>query len=212
MTTPVPASPPSPSIAQRPREAELIRAATRLFRERGFHATSMQDLGEALGMNRGSLYHYISSKDDLLWTITSGAFDMLEQRVLPVLGGERPPVERLTSAIHEHLRVAADHEDEFTLMHIELRALNAERRAEMLERRHAYEAAWRRTIEDGIAGGALRPCDVRMAGITILSLCNWFTQWYRADGPLGVDEVADTFARHLLTGLGATVRGPEDAR
>ena len=55
-------------MTTRPREAELYRAATRLFRERGFHATSMQDIAEALGMNRGSLYHYITSKDDLLWT------------------------------------------------------------------------------------------------------------------------------------------------
>ena len=56
MTTPIPA---------RPREAELLAAATRLFRQRGYHATSMQDLGEALGMNRGSLYHYINGKDEL---------------------------------------------------------------------------------------------------------------------------------------------------
>ena len=61
--------------AVRPREAQLRREATRLFRERGFHATSMQDLAEALGMNRGSLYHYIESKDDLLWWIVSGTLD-----------------------------------------------------------------------------------------------------------------------------------------
>ena len=74
MTTQVPA---------RPREAELHATATRLFRQRGYHATSMQDLGEALGMNRGSLYHYISGKDELLWAILNRALDLLEARVLP---------------------------------------------------------------------------------------------------------------------------------
>ena len=200
MAAPTPAPPP---VAQRPREAELIRTATRLFRQRGFHATSMQDLGEALGMNRGSLYHYIASKDELLWRITTGAFELLERRVLPALEGDGSPLERLTRAVHAHLRVAADHEDEFTLMHIELRALDAERRGEMLHRRHAYESAWRRAIADGIAAGELRDCDVRMAGIGILSLCNWFTQWYRPDGPMTVDEVADAFVSLFLTGLGS---------
>src|SRR5450756_1291013 len=77
------------AVAARPRERELLATATRLFRQRGFHAASMQDLGEALGMNRGNLYHYIASKDDLLWTILTGALDLLEARVESVLTDER---------------------------------------------------------------------------------------------------------------------------
>lgn len=192
MTTPLPA---------RPREAELHAAATRLFRQRGYHATSMQDLGEALGMNRGSLYHYISGKDELLWAILNRALDLLEARVLPVLETDAPPIERLTDAIREHLRVAADHADELSLIQIELRALGAERQREIIARRDAYEAPWRAAIQAGIDDGSLRPFDVRLAGIGILSACNWFTQWYRPDGPLGVDEVADAFGQLFLGGL-----------
>ncbi len=70
----------------RPRETELWAAATRLFRQRGYHATSMQDLAEALGMNRGCLYHYIDSKDDLLWSILDRTFDLLEEQVVGLLG------------------------------------------------------------------------------------------------------------------------------
>ncbi|MGH2429736.1 MAG: TetR/AcrR family transcriptional regulator [Candidatus Limnocylindria bacterium] len=196
-------------IATRPREAELLQAATRLFRQRGFHATSMQDLGEALGMNRGSLYHYIASKDDLLWTILSGALDLLERRVEPILDGDAPPVDRLRAAIHEHLRVAADHADELSLIQIELRSLSPERRAEMIARRDAYEARWRATINDGIECGELRPFDVRLAGIGVLSACNWFTQWYRPSGELSVDEIADGFVSLFLGGLARPQREPE---
>jgi AcrR family transcriptional regulator len=192
MTMPLPA---------RPREAELHAAATRLFRQRGFHATSMQDLGEALGMNRGSLYHYISAKDELLWTILTRAFDLLEERVLPILESELPAVDRLTGAIREHLRVAADHADELSLIQIEWRALDRSRQAEMIRRRDAYEARWRAALEAGIADGSLRAFDVRLAGIGILSACNWFTQWYRPGGPSSVDEVADAFAELFLGGL-----------
>ncbi|HUG47141.1 MAG TPA: TetR/AcrR family transcriptional regulator [Candidatus Limnocylindria bacterium] len=188
------------TVVERAREADLLVAATRLFRQRGFHATSMQELGEALGMNRGSLYHYIASKDDLLWSILNRAFDLLDARVLPLLDADEPPLPRLAAGIREHLRVAADHADELSLIQIELRSLPLERRAMMIERRDAYEARWRSVIEQAIADGALRPVDVRLTGIGILSICNWFTQWYRPDGPQGVDEIAAIFTDLLLAG------------
>jgi AcrR family transcriptional regulator len=161
----------------------------------------MQDLGQALAMNRGSLYHYIAAKDDLLWAILTRAFDVLEARVMPILQSNAPPLDRLRGAIHEHLRVAADHADELSLIQIELRSLAPERRAEMIARRDAYEALWRDAIEAGIRDGSLRPFDVRLAGIGILSACNWFTQWYRPDGALAVDEVAERFCDLFLSGL-----------
>jgi AcrR family transcriptional regulator len=191
------------AVAVRARETDLLHAATRLFRERGFHATSMQDLAEALGMNRGSLYHYINGKDELLWAILNRALDVLEVRVLPILEADAPAVERLADAIREHLRVASDHADELSLIQIELRALDRDRQRDIIARRNAYENRWRSAIEAGIADGSLRQFDVRLAGIGILSACNWFTQWYRPDGRLGVDEIADAFAELFLGGLRA---------
>ncbi len=186
---------------QRPREVDLLAAATTLFRARGFHATSMQDLGEALGMNRGSLYHYIASKDDLLWMVLTRAFDLLERRVGPVMESDAPPPERLRLAIREHLRVAADHADELSLIQIELRSLSPVRRGEMIARRDSYEARWRAAIAEGVADGSFRPVDVRLAGIGILSVNNWFTQWFRPDGPLDVDTVAGQLCDLFLDGL-----------
>ena len=197
-TDAMPATPPA-----RPREAELHAIATRLFRERGYHATSMQDLGEALGMNRGSLYHYINGKDELLWAILNRALDLLEARVLPVLEADAPPVDRLTAAIREHLHVAAEHADELSLIQIELRALAPERRRQIIDRRNAYETRWRTAIDAGIADGSLRAFDVSLAGIGILSACNWFTQWYRPDGRLSVDQIADAFGELFLRGMRA---------
>ena len=184
--------------ATRPREAELLRVATGLFRERGFHATSMQDLAEALGMNRGSLYHYIESKDDLLWWIVSGALERLRAQVEPVLNGRGTAVERLRRAIAAHLAFAADHGDELALVQIELRSLSPSRRTELIERRDAYEHEWRATLQAAFEAGSLRPTDVRLTGIAILSACNWFTQWYRPDGPLTVEQIAASFADLFL--------------
>jgi hypothetical protein len=124
-----------------------------------------------------------------------------------VLDGDGRPVERLERAIHEHLRVAADHADELSLIQIELRSLSPDRRADLIERRDAYEALWRRAIADGIADGDLRTVDVRLAGIGILSACNWFTQWYRPGGELTVDEIAEAFVGLFLGGLDQRANG-----
>jgi len=188
----------------RPREAALHEAATRLFRQRGFHATSMQDLAEDLGMNRGSLYHYIEAKDDLLWAIVNGAMERLDGAVRPILEGPEPIPERLTRAIAAHLAFAAEHGDELALIQIELRALAPDRREMLVGQRDAYEAAWREAIRQGVGDGSIRPVDVRLASIAILSVCNWFTQWYRPDGPLDVPAIGHEFAGLFLDGL----RGP----
>ena len=190
----------------RPREAALHEAATRLFRQRGFHATSMQDLAEDLGMNRGSLYHYIEAKDDLLWAIISGAMERLDGAVRPILEGPDPIPERLTRAIAAHLAFASQHGDQLALIQIELRALAPDRRTLLVEQRDAYEAAWREALLQGVADGSIRPLDVRLASIAILSVCNWFTQWYRPDGPLEVPAIGREFAGLFLDGLRESAR------
>lgn len=201
----------------RPREVELQRVATELFRQRGFHATSMQHLAEALGLNRGSLYHYIAAKDDLLWTIVSDALDRLDEHVRLELDGEGRGETRVRRGIAAHLHFAASNRDELSLLQIELRSLPPARRRAIVERRDAYEARWRRAIADGIADGSFRPLDVRLAGFIILSTCNWFTQWYRPDGSLTVEQIAGTLSDLLVEGLRAlpppeTAFPEEDAR
>ena len=190
----------------RPREAALHEAATRLFRQRGFHATSMQDLAEDLGMNLGSLYHYIEAKDDLLWAIVNGAMERLDGAVRPILEGPDPIPERLERAIAAHLAFAAGRGDELALVQIELRALTRDRRAMLVGQRDAYEAAWREAIRQGVADGSIRPVDVPLATIAILSVGNWFTQWYRPDGPLDVPAIGREFASLFLDGLRGSSR------
>ena len=84
-------------------------------------------------------------------------------------------------------------------MQIELRSLAPDRRADLIERRDAYEHQWRATLEAAFEEGSLRPTDVRLTVIAILSACNWFTQWYRPDGSLTVDQIAASFADLFLS-------------
>lgn len=187
--------------AIRPRHEELLAAAVRLFRDRGYHATSMQELADALGVQRGSLYHYIEAKEDLLWEIMERTLGRLFAAVEPVARSDRTPPGRLAAAIAAHLAVAAELRDELTIFHVELKSLSADRRQRMAQSRDRYEALFRDLIGDGVHSDAFRQVDPKTTTLAILGACNWFTQWFRPDGPVPHTAFAAAFADLFLVGL-----------
>ena len=196
----------------RPKHKELLNAAVRLFRQRGYHATSMQDLAEAVGIQRGSLYHYIDGKEDLLWEIMDRTMTQLFGAVEPAARSAAPAGERLTRAVAAHLKVAAALPDELTILHVELKSLSPERRRRMLELRDRYEALFRGIVHDGVARGEFRRINLKAAVLAVLGACNWFTQWFRASGQLSHEAFAAAFADLFLTGLREPVDGHTKAR
>lgn len=185
----------------RPKHEELLAAAVRLFRERGYHATSMQDLAEAVGVQRGSLYHYIEAKEDLLWEIMAHAMATLREGVGPAMQAALPASTRLRTAVAAHLRTAARIRDELTILHVELKSLSRRRREAMVAMRDEYERIFRALVRDGVAAGEFRPVDEKAAVFAMLGACNWFTQWYNPAGSAGYESFADTFTGLFLDGL-----------
>ena len=185
----------------RPRHEELLAAAVRLFRERGYHATSMQDLAEAVGVQRGSLYHYIAAKEDLLWEIMTHAMATLREGTSPALQTHLPASIRLGRAVSAHLRVASRIRDELTILHVELKSLSRRRRDAVVALRDEYERIFRGLIRDGIAAGEFRAVDEKAAVFAMLGACNWFTQWYNPAGAAGHEAFAETFTGLFLDGL-----------
>jgi len=185
----------------RPKHEELLAAAVRLFRERGYHATSMQDLAEAVGVQRGSLYHYIEAKEDLLWEIMERAMETLREGVEGVSRTRLPASTRVRDAISAHLTAAAQMRDELTILHVELKSLSPRRRQAMVTMRDGYERIFRTLVREGIAAGEFRDVDQKAAVFAILGACNWFTQWFDPGGPAGHAGFAATFSSVFLDGL-----------
>ena len=185
----------------RPRHEELLAAAVRLFRRKGYHDTSMQDLAEAVGVQRGSLYHYIEAKEDLLWEIMDRAMRRLLDAVEPVAASSAPASEKLRRAVEAHLSVAAAHRDELTVLHVELKSLSPARRQRMLALRDRYEGLFRAIVAEGVQRGEFRPLDPKTVGLALLGACNWFTTWFRPEGPLSFQDFARAFADLFLLGL-----------
>jgi len=192
------------STALRPtRKEQILEEAARLFGRRGYHATSMRDIGEATGMLAGSLYAHISSKEDLLFEIVLQAANQFLDRLESLRPLDLSPEERLRRAMRAHVGVVADNLDEAWVFHHEWKALTGERRDEVRRLRRRYEQLWDEIVRD-LPGAA----DPRFARLLVLSAANWTYTWYRPEGPLSPDEVADRFSDLLLAGLGTKEGSP----
>lgn len=189
----------------RERRREILRAAARLFREQGLAATGMREIAAAAGMAVGNLYYYFRDKGELLAFCQEDALDGLlalagEVRALPDSAGRK--LHRLMVG-----HVALLHESTpGSIAHLEVSDLPAEARARVLARRDAYEGVYRELLREGIAGGAFRPLDVRVASATILGALNWTAQWYRPGGGKDPRRLGEEMADQLLRGV--TSGGP----
>ena len=187
-----------------PRREELIQAAARLFSERGYHGTSMQHLADALGLQRGSLYAHIGSKEDLLLDVVEDGARRFLERGEAAASMEALAAVRLRAFLAGHIETAVEHLDSVTVFLNEWRFLSPELRAVVQEKRDRYESMIRGIIDDGIAAGEFRPdVEVRLAARLVLSAGNWMYAWYRPGGELGPTAIAQRFADLLVKGLEA---------
>lgn len=187
-----------------PRRAELVAVAARLFSERGYHGTSMQDLGNELGLQRGSLYAHIGSKEELLLDVVDDGADRFLQRGQDALHQEGTGADRLRALLIGHVETATQHLEASTVFLNEWRYLSPELRDHVQAKRDRYEAMVRDIIEAGIAAGEFRPdADVRFAATLVLSAGNWTYTWYRPGGDLTPTEIGERFAELVTKGLEA---------
>src|ERR1043165_3391183 len=159
------------------RRTELTRQAARLFAEKGYHGTSIGDLAAALGLQKGSLYSHIESKQDLLYEIVRDGVDAFTA-ALDAVPDELPAVEKIRLALRAHLRVVSEQLDVATVWLREWRYLEDERRAWFLEERRRYEERIRALFREGRELSELRTdLDEAAAALLFLSAANWAYTW-----------------------------------
>jgi AcrR family transcriptional regulator len=181
------------------RRNELTRQAARLFAEKGYHGTSIGEIADALGVQKGSLYAHIRSKQDLLYeTMLEGARAF--HAGLDAIPDDLPPTEKIRLALRSHLRVVADQLDVATVFVQEWRYLEGERRDEILAERRRYEERVRALFREGRDLGGLRTdLDDATAALLALSAANWAYTWLKPGRD--TDELADRFYALLVDGI-----------
>src|ERR671936_153213 len=181
------------------RRQELTREAARLFAEKGYHGTSIGELAEAMGVQKGSLYAHIQSKQDLLYeTMREGAAAF--HAALDAIPDELGATEKIRLALRAHLRVVAEQLDVATVFVREWRYLEGERREEILAERRRYEERFRALFREGRELGELRTdLDDATAALLALSAANWAYTWLQPGRD--TDDLADRFYALLLDGI-----------
>lgn len=193
---------PSPHVRakRRRRRAEILHSALRAFRARGYHATTLEDIANQLGIRSAALYHYFPDKEAILYACHREGLAEVERILAEARERYATAPERLAHAIREHVRVMTD-TLEGSALALEVSALAPRHRAEVIAERDRYERGLREIVAEGVQSGEFRPLDPKLAAFALLGAINWVARWYRPDGPVRAPELGAQFADHLVNGL-----------
>lgn len=183
------------------RRDQILVAAEGLFARHGFPTTSVRDIADALGIQAGSLYAHIETKEDLLWEIVNAAADRFFAAAEPIAASDLLPIEKLRRVMAAHVGVITDSTASASVYSTQWRHLTEPRRNAFAARRDAYEEIVRRLVHDCIREGTFADVDEKFATLLILSSMNWIYQWYRPDGPMAPEEIAAKLTDMLFRGL-----------
>ncbi|HET6636756.1 MAG TPA: TetR/AcrR family transcriptional regulator [Streptomyces sp.] len=187
---------------QQPVPQRLLAAATRLFAERGYDRTSVQDIVEAAGVTKGALYHYFGSKDDLLHEIYGRLLRLQQERLDACAGAEAPVEQRLHDAAADVVVTTIENLDDAMIFFRSMHSLSPEKQKQVRTERRRYHERFRALVEEGQRSGvfsAETPADLVVD--YHFGSVHHLGSWYRPDGPLAPREVADHLAGLLLRAL-----------
>ena len=192
---------------------EILRTAARLFQQKGYDATSMNDVAAALKLSKGGLYHHFQSKDEILFEIMNHAMEITQERVLNPVSGIPDPEERLRALIRLHIEVVLSPRDrEITVMLHENHPLPPALRKRINGRKKDYihfleklmaevqEKASLKTHRETAsrAAGRVSP---RAAAFALLGMINWIYQWYKPEGELQAQNLIPQFTELIFGGI-----------
>jgi len=183
------------------KDAQIFAEAVRIFGEKGYHATSMQNIADAVGLQKGSLYHYISSKEELLFKIFERSTGALTRELETIIGSSDSPNEKLERAIQAHLTALCEQLDIYTVYLSERRVLSGRTHARVRTEGERHARLLEQIIKEGIAAKDFRAVDSKMVAHAILGMCNWLYQWYSPQGRLKPHEIAEIFSDLVVGGL-----------
>src|SRR5260370_11385817 len=192
---------------------EIIAAAARVFRTKGYHAATVQDIADEVGILKGSLYHHLASKEDLLYHIVEEPLAGMYQTMGEIVATDLPAPEKLRRAILAHVE-AFDRHYPHLFVYLREREEMKRRFRELIKLSpKQYERFWQQILREGIKSGEFRAdLDVQVVSYGLLGMLNWLYPRYRPTGRLSVRAGAEQFTSLALSGLAAPASERRPAR
>ena len=195
----------SPIRSKGDRAGHIYRVAAEIMCRKGYEATSMNDIADAVGLTKAGIYHYIRGKEELLFAIMSYAMDMVDQDVIAPAQEIADAEGRLRTIVERHARRILEVGGAVTILLEEMYALTPAHRRNIRNRKRAYFNLIGQTLAQLAAEGKLRSVDPTVATFNLLGMITFLSRWYRRDGRLKAEQVlTDTceFAMNALMGTG----------
>lgn len=191
--------------ARRNREADVIEAAISVFYAKGYPASTIQDVADAVGMLKGSLYHYIATKEDLLYKVLRGSHEEAQAIMTKVSALDSAPLDRLRTYLTLIHLWYLEHPERVSVYFTQQQYLTGDSYAEMRMQNREFEHFLRGLLAEAKRTGALaEDVDPKLATFFILGALNSLPNWYQPGGPLSREQIAEEFAvmatRMLLPG------------
>jgi AcrR family transcriptional regulator len=188
----------------------IVKAAGRLFREKGYEGTSVRDLADAVGLQSGSLFFHFRSKEEILLSLLEGGLRRAVAILDRHLAAAVSPREKLSAILHGHLQAILDEErDAFYVVLRDWRTLSPYSRKKVIALRDEYENRIALSLNE-LAHSGLIPGNTRLFRLFLLGALNWTVQWYRPDGDLTIGELADSFLELMVPKQSRKIRGQRE--
>jgi TetR/AcrR family transcriptional regulator, cholesterol catabolism regulator len=191
------------------RRDQIFSEGARVFAEKGYGRTSLQEVADALGVTRPALYYYYRSKEDLLFEITSFVMDRVMADLREVAESGRTPLEKLRGLIGRYVRFFASHPHELTIMSTEVDSLGPQRREVILARQREYLRLVRSIVRDLLGEHPGTTLDETSVAFALLGGMNWIFKWYDPGGRVTPEKLADDFTQLFSFGLQGPPPGEE---
>jgi TetR/AcrR family transcriptional regulator, cholesterol catabolism regulator len=197
----------SPGGKPQRRREELIDAAVRVFANKGYEATSTQEIAEELGVLKGSIYYYIDSKEDLLFSVVQSVHDDMGRNLDRAKARTGAVEERIRGYFEDLLRLTIDRLDYSTVFYNDFRRLSEEHQSIVIKRRDEYERYLVDLLREGQRSGAVRDdVDSKLMALSTLTMATLIYRWYKPGGSFTPDEVVEGYSRVVMSGLGCVAQ------
>jgi AcrR family transcriptional regulator len=191
---------PTKGAAQTSQRERLVRVAAKLFAKNGYHATGVAQLGDAMGLGRGALYHHMGDKENLLEEISIRHVEQMVEFGETVLADDLTPPEQIRALSRKLMETIMANLDEITVFFREVHSLRGKTRRHVFEQRERYEAIWRTVLDQGVERGYFR-MGGPLVTKSLLGMHNYSYVWISKSGELSAAEMADVFCDLVLPGL-----------
>jgi TetR/AcrR family transcriptional regulator, cholesterol catabolism regulator len=189
------------SVGSNMTREDILEAAAQVFRKKGFHGASMADIAASVNLQKASLYHHVASKQEILLELLERALTTLADEISKVSEQALPADQKLRQMIRVYLQLLAEYPDLSSVLLFEHRSLDKKAHARHVPHRDHFEALWRDVVNEGRREKIFECPDSGIAVRALMGTMNWTLTWYRPDGGLSINKIADEYADLFLKGL-----------